>query len=185
MEEINKVLATNLKRMRTAKKLSLDNLAKRSDISKSMLSQIEKGEVNPSLASVWKIAIGLEVPFSELLTKFEQPAEIINKKEAFMLSDENGHYRNYSMFCLDEKRRFEMCYVEIDPKAIHQSEGHPKGVQEFLTVFSGCLVVRVCNHELMAEPGCSIRFNADIPHEYENISDEICQFSQIIHYPEP
>ena len=59
MEDINAVLAENLRRMRENRRLSLDAVARLTGVSKSMLGQIERGEVNPTVASLWKIAGGL------------------------------------------------------------------------------------------------------------------------------
>ena len=64
MEDINAVLAENLRRMRENRRLSLDAVARLTGVSKSMLGQIERGEVNPTVSTMWKIAGGLKVNLS-------------------------------------------------------------------------------------------------------------------------
>ena len=58
MENFNIVFAKNLKRIREDRKLSLDKVADLTGVSKSMLGQIERGDSNPTITTVWKIANG-------------------------------------------------------------------------------------------------------------------------------
>lgn len=71
---ITDVVKENLKLIRHTKGFSLDKLANRCGVSRAMLSQIEQGKSVPTISVLWKIANGLNVPFSELLkekTKME------------------------------------------------------------------------------------------------------------------
>ncbi|APH14458.1 helix-turn-helix family protein [Clostridium sporogenes] len=67
IDNINSIIAENLKTLRTERNLNLGQLAKLSDISKVMLSQIEKGDTNPTINTLWKIAKGLKVLYISLL----------------------------------------------------------------------------------------------------------------------
>jgi len=60
-------VAVNLRERRKARNMSLDQLAVASGVSRAALSQIETQKSNPSLGVMWKIAVGLGIPFSELL----------------------------------------------------------------------------------------------------------------------
>lgn len=59
--EITSRIAANAKRLREEKKLTLDAAANLTGVSRSMLAQIEKGEVNPTISVLWKIANGYKV----------------------------------------------------------------------------------------------------------------------------
>ena len=59
LDRLNILVSENIKRIRQEKNLSLGDLAKLSDVSKSMLTQIERGEGNPTLFTLWKIANGM------------------------------------------------------------------------------------------------------------------------------
>ena len=61
-----KVGAT-LQNLRQAQGLSLDELSRRAGVSKSMLSQIERNQANPTVAVVWRLANALGVEMTELL----------------------------------------------------------------------------------------------------------------------
>ena len=102
--EITQVIGANLKRLRTERNLSLGQLAELSDVSKVMLSQIEKGETNPTINTIWKIANGLKIPYTTLLEQPKLGGAAIVKKSGNVQSDENGRYRVY-------------CYYENTPFA--------------------------------------------------------------------
>ena len=60
--DLNHAVAENIKRIRKAKKLSMERTAELSGVSRSMLGQIERGEANPSVAILGKLAAALKVP---------------------------------------------------------------------------------------------------------------------------
>ena len=67
MEDISQVIAKNLKEIREQRRLSLDRVAELTGVSKSMLGQIERGESNPTIQTVWKMANGLKVSLTALI----------------------------------------------------------------------------------------------------------------------
>lgn len=69
MDPVNFAVAQNIKRLREKQKLSMDELSRLSGVSKSMLAQIERGDGNPTLSSLWKIANGMRVPFDALTAR--------------------------------------------------------------------------------------------------------------------
>ena len=65
--ELNRAVAENIKRIRKTKKLSMERLSQEAGVSRSMLGQIERGEANPSVALLGKLAAALKVPADVLL----------------------------------------------------------------------------------------------------------------------
>jgi transcriptional regulator with XRE-family HTH domain len=65
--DLREIFATNLLRLRNAKKMSQDDLAYEAEISRSYLSQIEKGVFYASLKIIGRLAEALEVEPSEFL----------------------------------------------------------------------------------------------------------------------
>lgn len=182
LDPISCIVSQNLKRLREQKKLSLDGVAKLSGVSKSMLGQIERGEVNPTITTVWKIANGLKISFSELLSHPATGYEVVDIASIEPLLEDDGHYRNYLVFPFEENRRFEMLYIEMDPGSHLDADPHPEGTQEYITVFSGELAVEVHGETFAAKDRCSICFTADRPHRYQNISTEVCRLSMVLTY---
>lgn len=182
MDKLNSVIAENLKKLREERKLSLDNVAKLSGVSKSMLGQIERGEVNPTVSTVWKISNGLKISFTQLMSRPETDTELVYKSEIQPLIEDNGKFRNFPIFPFDGTRRFEMYTLEIDAEGCLDAEAHPQGTQEFITVFSGEITINVNGEEFLIQAGNSMRFKADLPHAYRNSGEEICKLSMIIYY---
>jgi transcriptional regulator with XRE-family HTH domain len=60
--------------LREQQALSLDELSRRAGVSKSMLSQIERAQANPTVAVVWRLANALGVPLTDLLQDSDVPA---------------------------------------------------------------------------------------------------------------
>jgi XRE family transcriptional regulator, regulator of sulfur utilization len=184
LDKLNFVIAENLKRLREDRKLSLDNVAKLSGVSKSMLGQIERGEVNPTVSTVWKISNGLKISFTQLMSRPEADIEIVNKAEIQPFIEDGGKIRNYPVFPFDSTRRFEMYSLEIDEDGYLSAEAHPQGTQEFITVFSGEVTINVSGEDYVVTCGNSMRFKADSPHTYKNNGDTNCALSMVIYYPQ-
>jgi len=68
--DINQRLASRISALRAERSLSLDALAKKSDVSRSMISLIERGETSPTAVVLDKLAFGLGVTLASL---FEPP----------------------------------------------------------------------------------------------------------------
>lgn len=183
MEHLNRLIGENLKRLRTEKGLSLDAVARLSGVSKSMLGQIERGEVNPTISIVWRIANGLKVSFTSLVTSSQDESEVITRSEVEPLVEDSGKCRNYPVFPFDAERGFETYAVEIDPGGYLQADPHSAGTQEFITLLSGALSIRVGDEEHTLSSGDSIRFKADTRHSYHNAGDTMAAMSLVIAYP--
>lgn len=183
MKDLNSVIAENLRRIREDRKLSLDKVAEITGVSKSMLGQIERGESNPTIATLWKIANGLRTSFTALVNSPQVDTELIRQTDIKPLSGDNGRYRVYPLFPYGDGRRFEMYALEIEPGGRFASDPHSEQTQEFITVFDGELTMTIDSREYKVPPGMSIRFRADQPHVYHNASAVLTRLSLVIHYP--
>lgn len=184
MENINLIISTNLKYIREEKKLSLDKVAKMTGVSKSMLGQIERGDSNPTIATVWKIANGLKVSFTSLLSELQTDTDIVTKEDIKPLIEDNGKYKVYPFFPYEDGRRFEIYKVEIEKGGYLSAEPHGQETYEFITVFDGEITIKVDEEEYTVKQGDSIRFRADKPHAYHNSGEEMTKVSMVIYYPE-
>jgi transcriptional regulator with XRE-family HTH domain len=181
---VNSIIALNLKRVREERKLSLDKVAEMTGVSKSMLGQIERGESNPTITTIWKIANGLKVSFTSLLNHPQSDTVIITKNDVDLLIEDNDKYRIYPFFPYEDGRRFEIYCVEIEKGGYLSAEPHGQGTQEFITVFDGEITIRVSDEEYTVKKGESIRFKADKPHAYHNSGETLTRVNMVIYYPE-
>lgn len=183
MEHIQGMISNNLKMLRQRHKLSLDDVANMSGVSKSLIRQIEKEESNPTITTLWKIANGLKIPFSSLIQYDMPDTEIVRKNNIAPLKDAHNLYRLYPSFSYEDHKPFEMYMVELDPGALMESGPHRAGTVECITVVSGNLTMKIENHRYTLQRGDSIKFSADRVHSYMNEDDEEIQLSMTIYYP--
>lgn len=182
MDDIQRNFASNLRREREKRGMSLDQTAKLCGVSKSMLAQIEKGTTSPTISTIWKISNGLKVPFTTLLSESDGDVEIIDHAAMPPYLESDGAYRNYPLFRFSRERPFEVYYIELDPGAVLRAEPHPFGTQEIVTAFSGELELAVNGAVYRVPDGSAIRFKADHPHVYSNPGTVLTRLSMVISY---
>ena len=69
-EELRRVIGTNIRVIRKEKKLTLKQMARRTGLSVSLLSQIERSETAPTISSLYKISVGLQTRISLLFGSY-------------------------------------------------------------------------------------------------------------------
>lgn len=181
--EVNKIVAENLHRLRTARRLSLGALSSLCGVSKMMLSQIEKGDTSPTINTVWKIANGLKVPYTALLEQQASTAEVRRKGDLATQQGEDAHYRIFCYYTNAPDRNFELFQLEMDPGHSYRSIGHPEKAQEFIMVFAGCLELTVDDRMHMLYRDDAISFEASGAHTYAACGDEMLKAAIINFYP--
>jgi transcriptional regulator with XRE-family HTH domain len=78
---INARIAGRVRALRTERGLTLDALAARCAVSRSMLSLVERGESSPTAVVLEKIAAGLGVPLATLFDDAGAPASPLSRRE--------------------------------------------------------------------------------------------------------
>lgn len=182
--EMARRVADVLKRMRAERRLSLDDLAARSGVSRAALSQIEGARTNPTLAVLWKIAVGLDVPFHDLLGPNEdQAVRVLRAGETPPLRSADARMESRLLSPGGASTDIEVYDLRLQPKAVHKSDPHGKGTTETLVVLTGSLKLVVDGSEHELGTGDSVFFRADVPHSYENRTAREIRCLDVIRYP--
>lgn len=181
--ELGRVIAFNLKRLRNERNLSLGQLAKEAGLSKAMLSDIEKGNSNPTINTIWKIANGLKVPYTKLIDGIDNETTLVQKKDAIEQKGESSAYRIYCYFTTTPTRNFELFYCELDSHCSNKTIGHSEKAQEYIYIIYGELVLDTENGEYTLRQGDSLAFDSSISHTYINNTNELLKFIVINYYP--
>lgn len=168
MDRLNELIAENLKDIRKGKGLSLEQVSSLTTISKSMLSQLERGEVNPTISTVYKLALGLKVPVTAFTADKPQPFFGTGKKEVDPLAGDDGRYRLYPIFSFREGQDFEIFDLEFDEGGMMQANRQMNGTREFITVYSGELTLIFKDHEYVLKAGDAASYNAFDDYVYKN-----------------
>lgn len=184
MEDLQWILARNLKKIREARGLSLDKVALLTSVSKSMLGQIERGESNPTLTTVWKIANGLKIGLTELIKEHQEENIVLRKDEIQCLEEDFGKSRIFPYFTFEDGRPFEVYTMQMEEKSYFSADPHTKGTIELILVHEGELTLRVEEQEFTLRPGDAARFKGDQHHSYHNTGNQPCSAGIVIYYHE-
>jgi transcriptional regulator with XRE-family HTH domain len=151
--EMARRVAEVLKQLRAERRLSLDDLAARSGVSRAALSQIEGARTNPTLAVLWKIAVGLDVPFHDLLgSNEEQSVRVLRAGDAPPLRSGDGRMESRLLSPGGASTDVEVFDLRFQPKAVHKSDPHGKGTTETLVVLTGSLHRRLGVFQVRCPP---------------------------------
>lgn len=167
--ELTRRMADNIRALRKSRGYSLDDMARRSGVSRASLSQVETAKTNPTIAILWKIAAGLEVPFSALLGEDNaERVSVLRRPDQRVLRSADGHFESRPLTPAGVLTGVEVYELRLAPHTVHGSDAHAAGTSESLTVLVGTLRLRVGEevHDLSA--GDAACFIADVAHSYEN-----------------
>lgn len=175
-------VAENLRHKRKVRGMSLDDLARASGVSRAALSQVETCKTNPTVGLLWKIAVGLGVPFADLIGQPKSGTSVLRRGDAQVLRSVDGKLESRPLTPAGASPLVEMYELRLSARATHASEAHAPGTQEFLVVLSGTLRLHLDGetHDLLA--GDSISFVADRPHSYENPGSSEARYHNVILY---
>jgi transcriptional regulator with XRE-family HTH domain len=182
MENLSAVIGANLAEIRRKRGLSLDKVAELSGVSKAMIGQIERGESNPTVATLWKVALGLRIPFSELITEKRAPVEIVHGADIQPVVDEAAGVKLFPLFPFERDRHFEIFLATLDPSASHASDPHASRSEEYIILIEGVIEITIGGDAYHLKAGDAIRCHADRPHFYRNLADRPVRFLNIIYY---
>ena len=180
--ELGQRVAENLRRKRKARGMSLDDLARASGVSRAALSQVETVKTNPTVGLLWKIAVGLGVPFADLIGEVKSGTSVLRRRDSQVLRSLDGKLESRPLTPAGASPMVELYELRLSARATHASEPHAPGTHEFVVVLSGSLRLHLDGevHDLMA--GDSVSFTADRPHSYENAGSSEARYHNVILY---
>jgi len=171
-------LPSRLKSARTAQGLSLEAVAKLSGVSRSMVSQIERGESSPTIATLWNLTRALQVDFAGLLDGTQSPAQI-----EILRADEVPTIHNLGSGCHirilsppEEAGKHEVYELLIDEGGILDSQPHTRGAREHLMIIQGTAGLRSGDAQSTITIGDTARYPADVPHTIQAIGGAVRAF---------
>lgn len=164
-------LGRRVRQLRQARGWSLEALAGASGVSRSMISQIEREQANPTLAVTLRIARALGMALGDLL---ELPGAV-SAITVIRANDKTYHYRSdqhcriRTLSPLNLEKDVEFYEVLLQPGGALRSAAHFEGTREFLTVQQGRVRVESGPDADELGPGDSATYRADLPHALVNV----------------
>lgn len=170
--DLNRAVAENIKRIRKSKKLSLERTASIAGVSRSMLGQIERGEANPSVAILGKLAAALKVPAEVLLENDEfQSLLLVRELDCKPVRLDGGKAVLRPSFPFDEFTRQECFFLDLYISAHYAPELSVPGCVCHVTVLSGSVALTAEGETYQLMERDALRFAADRPYSFENMTN--------------
>jgi transcriptional regulator with XRE-family HTH domain len=163
-------MAGRVRALRAQRGWSLERLSDLCGVSRSMLSQIERSEANPTVAVALAIATAFGISLDELVAAAaaHPPLEVIQADDPHYVyrSDESCRIRTLSP--LTAERRLEFYEITLQPEGALRSAAHFTGTREYLTVQRGRVRVEAGEHAAELRAGDSVAYPGDVPHAIVN-----------------
>lgn len=180
-DRLGERLGATIARLRQAGKMSLGDLSEQSGVAKSLISQIEKNESNPTLSTITRLSAALGTTVEAMIGS-EDGATAQNTgsalvehsrvKDTPVLTSDDGKFTLRIIGSIATVELVQWYDCQAQPGGTLVSSPHPPGSVENLTVLSGQFEVKVGGETFVAKKGETLRYHADMPHEVKNISSE-------------
>jgi transcriptional regulator with XRE-family HTH domain len=176
-----------IQRERKARHLTLERLAALSGVSRSMLSQIERGESNPTFAVLWGLTQALKIDLSDLINggvahRQANPVDVVTVAHTPEIKSPDGQWRLRILSPPAMAGRMEWYEVEIAPGGRLTSAPHAAGTYEHLTAQTAGLSVRTTLGHQTLQSGETARYRADVEHEIANHDQTAAKALMVVVY---
>jgi transcriptional regulator with XRE-family HTH domain len=159
-------LGKTVQRLRKAYNLSLSELAEQSGVAKSIISQIERNETNPTLATIWRLSQALDVSIERVLASGDDEPfiERSSRADTPILVSDDGRMRLAIIGWIKTVEWLQWYDLRSEPGGVLDSEAHQRGSVECLSVVEGSFEVEVGGIVQTARAGETLRYRCDRPH---------------------
>jgi transcriptional regulator with XRE-family HTH domain len=166
-------LGKTIQRLRKAYNLSLSELAEQSGVAKSIISQIERNETNPTLATIWRLSQALDVSIERVLASAEDEPflEKSNRIDTPVVISDDGKCRLAIIGWIKTVEWLQWYDFHGVRGGVLESDAHQRGSIESLSVLTGEIEVEVGGLVERASAGETLRYRCDRPHAIRVVGD--------------
>jgi transcriptional regulator with XRE-family HTH domain len=183
--DVGEAIAANLHRLRITRRLSLAALAKRADVAKATLANLEQGRGNPTIETLWSLALALGVAFSDLLEDRRETTTVLVRAQQGARVRGSTPGGKLDLRLLDRIERgglVEVFDMFLPAGTGHLGSPHGSGVVERVLVHEGTITVGPAGDPLTLGPGDYARYSGDGPHVYRSAGQD-CHGVLLVGYP--
>jgi len=165
MEET--IIAQRIKKIRTEKDLTLEEVAKKTGFTKGLLSKIENNKVSPPVSTLVKIAKALGVSLSDLFSSSDaHQIKIVRKEQRLSYNQETvpGGQIVESLINGNYGQKIEPLIITISNPDHYKMRLYNHPGQEFILILTGTMKYLYQDQEYLVSEGDSLFFNAEYRH---------------------
>ncbi|HJN10382.1 MAG: XRE family transcriptional regulator [Pirellulaceae bacterium] len=185
-EPLNEYVCQRVREMRKNQGWTLQSLSEKSGVSRSMLSQIERGTANPTLGVAFRIAHAFGITLGDLVDghSSEPRIDVVRRTDSNSLFRDDDQCRIRTLSPLQMEKDVEFYELTLKAKGALVSAPHFEGTREFLTIEKGSVRLLSADSQDELQRGDSAHYPADVPHRLENIGrGEAVAFLVVIYPP--
>jgi len=162
--------------------MSLGELSEQSGVAKSIISQIERNETNPTIGTIWRLSQALDTSLGEVLKNDDSPnfIEAAGRNAIPVLTSQDGLCTLHIIGWLNVVEAIQWYDFHAKPGGALESEPHQPGSVEHLSVLEGTLEVTVGGDVKVARQGETLRYRGDRDHKIVNIGDVAAHATMIL-----
>jgi transcriptional regulator with XRE-family HTH domain len=160
-------ISAALRRERERAGISLAELARRAGLAKSTLSQLEAGNGNPSVETLWSLGVALGIPFSRLVEPPTPRIRVIRAGQAAGIRSDQADFVGALVAAGSPHARRDIYLITLEPGTSRHAAAHIPGSVEHVIVAAGRVRTGPETEPIDLGPGDYVAFPGDIPHVYE------------------
>ncbi len=170
-------IGKRIKKARTDKKITLDQVANETGCAVDYLKDIESGKAIPPVGALIQIAKALQIDSGQFLKNQEEKLE--KRVKAYTSRTDNYAYTTLTPGA--ENKHLKAFRVTVEPQQEHEGVGYCHEGEEFVYVLSGGIEITVGDHVNHLETGESLHFNSGIRHQLRNVGEETSELIVVIY----
>lgn len=182
--ELAVAIGARVRRARTARSWTLDQLAAASGVSRRMLVNVEQGETNPSIGTLLRLSDALGVGLPALVERpSPRPVQVTRAGGGVVLWTSGPGGRAVLVAGTEPPDVVELWDWTLAPGDRYPSEAHAAGTRELLQVLQGAVALEVGGQPVTLSVGDAVSFAGDVPHSYSDAEGEGARFSLAVFEP--
>ncbi len=183
MDELAARVGANVRFLRAGSGLSLGQLAARSGVAKSTLSQIEAGTTNPTLATLEALAGALSVDVRELLASIVADAVVTVRRGSGADVSGESSVGELMQSATVGPSVVEFHRLRLEAGTHEASPSHGAGAREHVLVESGSLEAGPVDARVVLGAGDYASYPGDRLHRFEAVGEEAASYWIVATYP--
>ncbi len=161
------IIAPALRRERDRVGLTLTELARRAGVAKSTLSQLEAGAGNPSVETLWALAVALGIPFTRLVESPSPQVRVVRAGQAPKVRSQESPFAAALLSSCPSGARRDLYQLDLEPGEGRHADPHIAGTVEHVVVATGRMRAGPQEAPVDLGPGDYVSFSGHVPHLYE------------------
>jgi transcriptional regulator with XRE-family HTH domain len=176
--EVELSVGERLKKLREEHRYSMRQLAKRASVSPSLISEVERGRVEPSISVLKRLATSLDTTLTYFFSEPRSDSDRVVRSDArrTLRQPSTGTGISFSLLAPDNTEMLEPIYGRYDVGASMGPDPVTHEGEEWGMVLKGRLKVWLGDEIYFLDEGDSIYFPSTIPHRLANVANEPTEY---------